>query len=167
MSHCKPKRIRIIPIASLRTSIGIKRTRVEPKAATKTAKDRAATPAPNRLLFQLIVTPTTNTIVRASTNSTIEARKDGRIEDQTIQYSPFVLNINLNVTIVTFKFIIQHCVPLCRCTQPTETDIIAGMIIGTLSSRLLWKFSTLVQPITDLGLRLFHYGSYERITLKK
>jgi len=46
------------------------------------------------------------------------------------------------------------------------TDIIAGMIIGTLSGRLLWKFSTLVQPVTDLGLRLFHYGSYERDTHK-
>ncbi|WP_407309558.1 undecaprenyl-diphosphatase [Desulfosporosinus sp. SB140] len=38
------------------------------------------------------------------------------------------------------------------------TDVIAGMIIGTLSGRVLWKFSHLFQPLTNLGLRLFHYG---------
>ena len=41
------------------------------------------------------------------------------------------------------------------------TDVIAGMVIGTICGRLLWKFSSLFQPITDFGLRLFHYGSYE------
>jgi len=46
------------------------------------------------------------------------------------------------------------------------SDIIAGILIGTLSGRLLWKFSTIFQPITDLGLRLFHYGSYEHDALK-
>lgn len=38
------------------------------------------------------------------------------------------------------------------------TDVIAGILIGTVCGRLLWKFSNLFQPITDLGLRLFRYG---------
>lgn len=41
------------------------------------------------------------------------------------------------------------------------TDVIAGIVIGILSGRLFWKFGALFQPITDLGLRLFHYGDYE------
>jgi len=45
------------------------------------------------------------------------------------------------------------------------TDVIAGIVIGTLSGRILWKFSTIFQPITDLGLRLFHYGGNERDAL--
>ncbi|WP_434510346.1 phosphatase PAP2 family protein [Desulfitobacterium sp. AusDCA] len=46
------------------------------------------------------------------------------------------------------------------------TDVIAGVIIGTLSGRLLWKFNSLFQPITNLGLRIFHYGNYECEALK-
>ncbi|AET68449.1 membrane-associated phospholipid phosphatase [Desulfosporosinus orientis DSM 765] len=38
------------------------------------------------------------------------------------------------------------------------TDVIAGILIGMLSGRLLWKFSSLFQPITNWGLRIFHYG---------
>ncbi|MDQ7097077.1 phosphatase PAP2 family protein [Desulfosporosinus sp. PR] len=41
------------------------------------------------------------------------------------------------------------------------TDVIAGIIIGTLCGRLLWKFSSFFQPLTDFGLRLFHYGISE------
>jgi len=47
------------------------------------------------------------------------------------------------------------------------TDVIAGIIIGMLSGRLLWKFSALFQPITDLGLRMFHYGCGEDDPLKR
>jgi len=46
------------------------------------------------------------------------------------------------------------------------TDVIAGTVIGMLSGRLIWKYNTLFQPITNLGLRLFRYGSFERDTLK-
>lgn len=46
------------------------------------------------------------------------------------------------------------------------TDVIAGILIGTLCGRLVWKFSALFQPITNLGLRLFHYGSNERDILR-
>lgn len=42
------------------------------------------------------------------------------------------------------------------------TDVIAGIVIGTLSGRLMWHFSSLFRPITDFGIRLFHYGSYRR-----
>lgn len=38
------------------------------------------------------------------------------------------------------------------------TDVIAGILISMLSGRLLWKFSSLFQPITNWGLRIFHYG---------
>jgi len=46
------------------------------------------------------------------------------------------------------------------------TDVIAGIAIGTLSGRLLWKFSSLFQPITDFGLRMFNYGSSQDDPLK-
>jgi len=40
------------------------------------------------------------------------------------------------------------------------TDVIAGMLIGVLSGRIMWKFSPLLQPLTNYGLRLFRYGQY-------
>jgi undecaprenyl-diphosphatase len=46
------------------------------------------------------------------------------------------------------------------------TDVIAGMVIGTFSGRILWKFSHLFQPITDFGLRLFRYGGEHENLLK-
>ena len=41
------------------------------------------------------------------------------------------------------------------------SDVLAGVLIGTLCGRLLWKYSTLLQPLTNFGLRLFHYGINE------
>lgn len=41
------------------------------------------------------------------------------------------------------------------------TDVIAGIVIGTICGRLLWKFSSIFQPITEFGLRLFHFGNYQ------
>src|SRR5690349_17519561 len=48
--------------------------RVTPKTATITARAAMAASVPTIALRQLIVTPTTRTIVKASTNSTAEAR---------------------------------------------------------------------------------------------
>jgi undecaprenyl-diphosphatase len=38
------------------------------------------------------------------------------------------------------------------------TDVLAGLIVGTLSGRLMWKFSRFLYPITSFGLRLFRFG---------
>lgn len=40
------------------------------------------------------------------------------------------------------------------------TDVLAGMVIGTLSGRILWRFEFVFKSITNFGLRLFHYGHY-------
>ena len=67
--------MRIIPTASRRISIGTYLTSATPSVATISASVAAAANAPASALRQLIVTPTTSTMVNASTNSTAEARK--------------------------------------------------------------------------------------------
>ena len=42
------------------------------------------------------------------------------------------------------------------------TDVIAGMLIGIVSGRIMWKFSPWLQPLTDFALRLFRYGRYTK-----
>lgn len=42
------------------------------------------------------------------------------------------------------------------------TDVLASIIIGIFSSRIMWFFNPLLKPLTNLGLRLFHYGKYSR-----
>ncbi|WP_003542441.1 phosphatase PAP2 family protein [Desulfotomaculum nigrificans] len=42
------------------------------------------------------------------------------------------------------------------------TDVLGGIVVGTFSGRIMWKFSPLLQPLTNLGLRLFHFGQYEK-----
>src|SRR5579883_2696813 len=73
-NHLRPKRIRIRPTTRRSTSRGTKRTSVIPSVATITASVAAAANAPASELRQFIVTPTTSTMVKASTNSTAEAR---------------------------------------------------------------------------------------------
>lgn len=46
------------------------------------------------------------------------------------------------------------------------TDVLAGIIIGTLSGRILWRFESLFKPITDFGLRIFHYGHFNKRSKK-
>src|SRR5216683_57171 len=74
LSHFKPKRIRMIPTARRKSLIGTHLTSATPSVATITASVAAAANAPSSELRQLIVTPTTSTMVNASTNSTAEAR---------------------------------------------------------------------------------------------
>lgn len=40
------------------------------------------------------------------------------------------------------------------------TDVLAGMVVGILSGRLMWTASRWIQPLTSVGLRLFHYGRF-------
>ena len=42
------------------------------------------------------------------------------------------------------------------------TDVLAGMTVGIISARIMWKFNTLAEPLTDLGLRLFKFGKYAK-----
>src|SRR5579883_1601274 len=73
-SHLRPKRIRIIPTTRRSTSRGTNWTIATPKVAIIAASVAVAANAPASELRQFIVTPTTRTIVKASTNSTAEAR---------------------------------------------------------------------------------------------
>src|SRR5258706_14587246 len=74
LSHFRPNNTRIIPTTRRRTTIGTYSTSATPSVPTITARVTAAAKAPTSELRQLIVTPTTSTIVSASTNSTAEAR---------------------------------------------------------------------------------------------
>lgn len=40
------------------------------------------------------------------------------------------------------------------------TDVLAGMVIGIVSGRMMWKFSKWIEPITKIGLRMFKYGKF-------
>lgn len=42
------------------------------------------------------------------------------------------------------------------------TDVLAGAVIGILSARMLWAMNRLLKPLTNLGLRLFHFGQYTK-----
>ena len=40
------------------------------------------------------------------------------------------------------------------------TDVIAGLIVGTFSGRIMWKFSRFVLPLTSFMAKLFKFGPY-------
>jgi len=40
------------------------------------------------------------------------------------------------------------------------TDVLAGMVIGSLCGQLMWRFSPMLQPLTNLGLRIFKFGQF-------
>ena len=42
------------------------------------------------------------------------------------------------------------------------SDVLAGVIVGLLSARIMWALSPLLKPITEIGFRLFHFGPYSR-----
>lgn len=42
------------------------------------------------------------------------------------------------------------------------TDVLAGLVVGTISGRLMWKLSRLIYPVTVIGLRIFRYGEFDR-----
>lgn len=47
------------------------------------------------------------------------------------------------------------------------TDVIAGAIVGLLSARIMWAMNFLLKPISQFGLRLFHFGPYALIPSSK
>src|SRR5260370_15440977 len=73
-NHFNPKRSRSVPMTRRSASRGTHWTRAVPSVATSRARVAAAAKAPSSALRQLTVTPTTRTIVKASTNSTAEAK---------------------------------------------------------------------------------------------
>src|SRR5215207_8605386 len=87
LSHFKPNITRIIPTIKRRTSMGMNVISVVPKMATRTARVAAAAATPPKAVRQLMVAPTTSTMVRASTNSTSEARKADRDSDHNMRSS--------------------------------------------------------------------------------
>lgn len=40
------------------------------------------------------------------------------------------------------------------------TDVLGGAAVGTLSSLIMWRFSSLLQPVSNWALKLFHFGKY-------
>jgi hypothetical protein len=46
------------------------------------------------------------------------------------------------------------------CYSPLATDIIAGAIVGLISARIMSTVNSLLQPISQFCLRLFHFGPY-------
>src|SRR5207248_10789285 len=72
--HFEPKRRRSVPMTVRSTSSGTHWTSAVPSVATSRASVAAAAKAPSSALRQLTVTPTTRTMVNASTNSTAEAK---------------------------------------------------------------------------------------------
>lgn len=42
------------------------------------------------------------------------------------------------------------------------TDVIAGLVIGIFSSRILWRFERFVMPLTRFSLLIFRYGRYNK-----
>src|SRR6185295_15545836 len=73
LSHLSPNKIRIVPTTRRRTSSGTHWTNATPNTPTSAASISSAAAVPASALRQLIVTPTTSTIVNASTHSTNEA----------------------------------------------------------------------------------------------
>ncbi len=42
------------------------------------------------------------------------------------------------------------------------TDVIAGLIVGILASKIMWRFERFVTPLTRIALRIFRYGRYNK-----
>lgn len=42
------------------------------------------------------------------------------------------------------------------------TDVLASIIIGIVSVKIIWLINPVFKPLTNLGLWLFHYGNYAR-----
>src|SRR6185503_10728173 len=73
LSHLSPNKIKIAPTTRRSTSSGTHCTSATPNTPTNAAKISSAAPVPTSALRQLIVMPTTSTIVNASTHSTNDA----------------------------------------------------------------------------------------------
>jgi undecaprenyl-diphosphatase len=43
------------------------------------------------------------------------------------------------------------------------TDVIAGLIVGMFSGKVIWRVGRYLYPVTNFGLRIFGYGSVPRV----
>lgn len=48
------------------------------------------------------------------------------------------------------------------CGVHWPTDVIAGMVVGIVAGRLMWKLEWLVYPFTKLMLRIFRFGEFTK-----
>lgn len=46
------------------------------------------------------------------------------------------------------------------------TDVLASVIIGVVSSKVIWLINPVFRHLTNLGLRIFHYGKYAKGNLQ-
>lgn len=46
------------------------------------------------------------------------------------------------------------------------TDVLAGTVIGIASGKIIRLINPLLMPLTNLGLRIFHYGKFSKKTSK-
>ena len=77
-----------MPMTRRSRSIGTHWTIATPRVATSRASVAAAAKAPSSALRQLTVTPTTRTMVNASTNSTAEAKNAAVATTHCIEEAP-------------------------------------------------------------------------------
>jgi hypothetical protein len=68
---------------------------------------------------------------------------------QTNFYSPFK-RLNHQCPCFSCLYVIVHW----------PSDIIAGAIVGLISARIMSTVNSLLQPISQFCLRLFHFGPY-------
>jgi undecaprenyl-diphosphatase len=42
------------------------------------------------------------------------------------------------------------------------TDVLASVVIGIVSAQIIWFINPIFKPLTNLGLRIFHYGKFAK-----
>jgi undecaprenyl-diphosphatase len=47
------------------------------------------------------------------------------------------------------------------------TDVLGGAVVGIISAAIVRKLNGLLLPITDIGLRAFHFGKYNKLAPSK
>ncbi|HET7577991.1 MAG TPA: undecaprenyl-diphosphatase [Bacillales bacterium] len=53
------------------------------------------------------------------------------------------------------------------CGEHWPTDVLASVVVGVFSGRIMWKLSRWIYPITELGLRIFSYGKFSKQRRKR
>jgi undecaprenyl-diphosphatase len=75
-----------------------------------------------------------------------------------------------NVAWVRYSFTIIAILTMISrvyCGVHYPTDVIGGLVVGVFAGRVMWRFSGLLQPVTDFGLRLFKFGTFSKPTHTK
>ena len=60
--------------------------------------------------------------------------------------------------------ILAIIVPIARVYTGVHwpTDVLASVVIGIVSAKIMWLMNHYLRPITNLGLRIFQYGKYAK-----